>query len=496
MSKVVIIGAGVGGLATAARLSAAGHDVTVLEQAERIGGKLSLHEASGFRWDTGPSLLTMPHVLEETFAAAGAQLADHLTLERLNPIATYRFADGTRLHSDANVESFFIRLDEELSRGSGEDWRRLLRAAQAMWDVVEQPFLRSPLGGARGIARQARRWRDLPKISPLLTLRELGRRHIRDPRLRMFLERYATYTGSDPRRAPATLAVIPYVEQHFGGWYVAGGLYGIVEALATVAQSHGTAIRTAAPVGKVQLRGRTVSGVELDDGEVVPADIVVANADAAQVYRELLPPDVAQRPLQRLQRAERSLSGFVLLLGVRDNGDEMPHHTVLFPSDYDAEFDAIFGPRPRPAADPTLYIAAPPDTSVAPPGHRSWFVLANAPRHGYVDWRNTATAGGYTDHLLERLSDRGLDLSGRIVQQQVLTPHDLQLRTRAPGGAIYGTSSNGVRSAFLRPSNTTPVNGLYLVGGSSHPGGGLPLVLLSASIVSSLVERRQRHSRS
>ena len=485
-SRVVVIGAGVGGLATAVRLAAAGHSVTVLEQADAVGGKLGLAERGGFRWDTGPSLLTMPHVLADTFAAAGVRLDDVLTLQRLDPIASYRFADGTTLTAAADLDEFCAHLDDVLEPGSGDDWRRLTERAAAMWRVVEQPFLRSPIGGWGGLARQSLRLRDLPVVAPHRTLRELGRHYLRDARLRMLLERYATYTGSDPRRAPATLAVIGYVEQRFGGWYVEGGLHRIAAALAATAREQGTVIRTGADVTRITLSGNAVHGVELAGGERIAADVVVANADATTVYRDLLPQSAGAAPLRRLRGAVPSLSGFVLLLGV-DGGPKLPaHHTVLFPRDYDAEFDAIFGPRPAPVADPTLYIAAPDDRAVAPHGQRSWFVLVNAPRSGPVDW-NEATTDCYRDHLLEVLAARGFDVSDSLVEQHVLSPADLQRRTRAVGGAIYGTSSNGVRSAFLRPSNATGVNGLFLVGGSSHPGGGLPLVLLSAGIVTELV---------
>jgi len=165
----------------------------------------------------------------------------------------------------------------------------------------------------------------------------------------------------------------------------------------------------------------------------------------------------------------------------------MGHHTVLFPADYDAEFDAIFGPRPQPVPDPTLFISAPDDPALAPPGHQTWFVLANAPRQDVVDWTAAGVSDGYRDRLLGLLARRGLDVRDRIVSCQTLSPADLAARTRAVGGAIYGTSSNGARAAFLRPANRSPVRGLYLVGGSAHPGGGLPLVTLSAWIVADLI---------
>ena len=235
-----------------------------------------------------------------------------------------------------------------------------------------------------------------------------------------------------------------------------------------------------------------VSGVELDGGEVLPADVVVANTDAATVYGSLVDAPAAAR---RLDRTTPSLSGFVLLLAVEGRTPGLAHHNVLFPADYDAEFDAVFGSPARPVEDPTLYVSAPDDPAVRPLGCEAWFVLVNAPRHvagpkpgrGALDWRVPGLASSYADHVLELLERRGLPVRDRVLWSQVLTPADLEERTGAPGGAIYGTSSNGATAAFLRPANRSPVPGLFLVGGSAHPGGGLPLVALSAAIVADLV---------
>jgi phytoene dehydrogenase-like protein len=223
----------------------------------------------------------------------------------------------------------------------------------------------------------------------------------------------------------------------------------------------------------------------------VPADVVVANADATHLYRDLLPRAVAGPALDRLARTTPSLSGFVLLLAVRGRTPGLRHHTVAFSADYDAEFDAIFGARPTPVDDPTVYVCAPDDPAMRPDAdHESWFVLVNAPRHDPqhgVDWDAPGLAERYADRVLTVLAARGLDVRDRLLWHEVRTPADLERATRAPGGSIYGTSSNGPRAAFLRPANASPVPGLFLVGGSAHPGGGLPLVGLSAEIVADLV---------
>jgi phytoene dehydrogenase-like protein len=235
--------------------------------------------------------------------------------------------------------------------------------------------------------------------------------------------------------------------------------------------------------------------VRLADGEPVPADVVVCNADAAALYRDLLPPGApVRRARAALRRVTPSSSGFVLLLALRGRTPDLAHHTVLFPADYDAEFDALFGTRthrPRPVADPTVYVSAPDDPATRPDADsESWFVLVNAPRHdpgAGVDWTAPGLTDQYADQVLETMARRGLDVRDRVRWRVVRTPADLARETGSVGGSIYGTSSNGARAAFLRPGNAAALPGLFLVGGSAHPGGGLPLVTLSAQIVAGLV---------
>ena len=487
MSRVVVIGAGVGGLAAAARLAAAGHDVTVCEAAGTIGGKLGSYERDGFRFDTGPSLVTMPQVFTDLFEATGGWPAG-LSLQRLDPIARYRFADGTTFDATDDLDDFCGRL-ESWSPGSGADWRAFHSRARRVWEASRGPFLESTLAGPSTIARLALRHpTDIAAIAPGRSLRSLGRRHLRDPRLRTFLDRYATYTGSDPRRAPAALAAVPYVEQAYGGWYIPGGLRRLGEAVHDRAVERGASVLLDARVTAISTAAGAVDGVRLAGGRLLPADVVVANADAAHVYGDLVDAPAASR---RLARATPSLSGFVLLLALRGRTPGLAHHTVLFPADYDAEFDAVFGAPARPVADPTIYLSVPDDPLVRPDGHEAWFVLVNAPRHGVgrgaIDWRAPGLADAYAEQLLDLLAERGLPVRDRLLWREVRTPADLEARTGAVGGAIYGTSSNGVAAAFLRPANRSPVPGLFLVGGSSHPGGGLPLVTLSAQIVAGLI---------
>jgi phytoene desaturase len=474
MSRVVVVGAGVGGLACAVRLAAAGHRVTVHERADVVGGKLGRHARDGFVFDTGPSLFTLPQVF--------ADLVPDLDLVPLDPVVRHVFPDGSRLDSSADPQVFAARIAAAFGADAAADWRRLWRRAQRVWDASWRDILRSPVDSPLSLAGLAWRLGDLAAIAPGRSLRGLGRHHLRDARLRMLLDRYATYTGADPRRAPAALVAVPYAELAFGGWYLRGGLRTLADALLERCRALGVAVVTGSAVTAIDAVGGRVRGVRLAGGTRVPADVVVANVDALTVYRDLLP-----TPGRLAGLTDRSLAGFVLLLGVRGSTPGLAHHTVLFPDDYDAEFDAVFGDPgrgvpARPAPDPTVFVTVADDPTARPPGHESWFVLVNAPRHGTalsaVDWRRPGLADAYADRILDVLAARGVDVRGRLVFREIRTPADLADATAAPGGAIYGTAGG-----LLRPANRGPVDGLFLVGGSTHPGGGLPMVTLSARIV-------------
>ncbi len=466
LSRVVVIGAGVGGLSVAARLAATGHHVTVVEQAATVGGKLGRYQrhapAGTFRFDTGPSLLTLPQVFADL----------DLDLVPVDPIVRHVFPDGARLDSCPDPAEFATRIGAVFGARAAAEWRRLWRRAARVWEASWRDILTSSVDGPRDLVRLAWRLRDLAAIAPGRTLRSLSRR-FSDPRLGMLLDRYATYAGADPRRAPAALVAIPYAELAFGGWYLRGGLGTLADALLARCTDAGVTVHTGLPVERIETAGRAVTGVRLGDGSALRADLVVANADALAVYRDLLP-----TPRRAAALADRGLAGFVLLLGVRGRTDGLAHHTVFFPRDYDAEFDAVFRAG-VPVDDPAVFVTVADDPAVRPDGYEAWFVLVNAAPHGRVDWTAPGLAGRYADHVLTTLAKRGIDVRDRVVFREIRTPADLARATRSPGGSIYG----GATHRLLRPPNTGPVRGLYLVGGSVHPGGGLPMVTLSARIV-------------
>jgi phytoene desaturase len=470
--KVAVVGAGVAGLAAAVRLAHAGHAVTVLERAAAPGGKCGRVTRDGFTWDSGPSLLTMPWVFDALFADTGAPLADELDLLRVEPVTRYAFADGTQVDISADLPRTVAAL-EAWSPGAGADWVRFLGTCAGMWraslPVLCGPPPWPPERGTAGAPRPS--LGDLVRVKPWWTLRQLAARHARDPRLRLVIERFATYAGADPRRAPAALAVAGYVEHAWGAWHPRGGLYALVEALVRRLDALGGELRCETPVHGILRHGGDVAGVQTGAG-AVHADAVVTDVDEAQVraWLGVRGPDT-----------ERSLSGLALLLGLRGRTRDVAHHTITFPADYDAEFDDVFVHR-RPVRDPTLYVSVPSATEPgdAPRDCESWFVLVNAPAGGDgADWAAEQ----------ERLVDR-LGVRDRLVCAQRRSPADLERETGALGGSIYGRAPHGRLATLRRPGRTIAgVHNLWLAGGTVHPGGGLPLVMLGAASVARAIGR-------
>lgn len=485
MTRIVIVGAGVGGLGAGVRLASAGCEVIVLEAAADVGGKLGIATTDGYTFDTGPSLLTMPFTLEETLATAGVKISDRLDLRRVDPLCHYHWDDGselvTRSDSDATAAAF-----EAFEHGAGQSWHALLAQGKRTWDLSLPLFLSAAVDSPIDLARRSGRPIDPRDILAHITLDRYGARHFHDPRLRQLLDRYATYSGSDPARAPATLSVIPYTESAYGAWHPLGGMHRIAEVLRDVVVEQGGEVRCSTPVARIVTEAGRATGVETTTGEWIAADAVIANCDAAHLYGDLV---AAPKQARQIASAPASLSGFVLMLGVAGRSPQLAHHNIWFPRDYRAEFADIFDD-PQPPNTPTIYLCNPAvtDPSCAPEGDESWFVLINAPRQGPVDW--DAEGERYQERILDRLDSLGLRARERARTIIRRTPADLERLTGAPGGAIYGTASMGAKAAFLRPRNASPAyQRLYLASGSAHPGGGLPLVLLSGKIAAELVLR-------
>jgi phytoene desaturase len=504
-SDVVIIGGGVGGLAAAVRLAARGKRVTLVEKNPRVGGKLNYWEAPHpsrtgelFRFDTGPSLLTMPFVFKDLFEAAGEDVRHHLPITKLDPVARFQWADGM---------TFSLRSDErameaEVARVFPDDvagWKTFFARGKHIWDLAGEFFLMNspeqimksddfrPLDGLRMLTIPFR-------IGMFGKFSRVIDKHIRSPRFREVLYQYATYSGASPFKCPATLAVIPFCELHFCGWYVQGGMYTIARSLEAVARKLGVDIRTGIGVTKIHIdpgKKPRARGVQLSTGETIEAGAVVCNADVVWAYQNLI--DAAHRPHfsdAKLKSLEPSGSGMVLLLGVEGTYPQLAHHTKFMPADYRSDLRAMFETRTVPD-DPCIYVCATTrtDATQAPAGCENLFVLTSAPPiDGTLDWSRALPQ--YRQQVIRTLETRfGLtDLSKRIVVERAWCPTDLQRDYNANAGSIYGISSNGIRAAFMRPPNRDKkISNLFFAGGATHPGGGLPLVALSGKIVAELV---------
>ncbi|MFN4243734.1 MAG: phytoene desaturase family protein [Tepidisphaerales bacterium] len=508
--RVVVVGGGVGGLSAAVRLAHGGAAVTLVEKNPQVGGKLNLWDVEHphrpgerFKFDTGPSLITLPQVFEQLFTSVGERMSDHLKLLRLDPIQKYVWADGTVLEAWADQEA----MEREVARISPGDvagWRAFFERGRRIWELSAEMFLwHAP--------EQLLRKKDEPfdprKALSMLTIPlRIGMfqrfsavvdKHVKHPKLREVLYQYATYSGASPFLAPATLAVIPYAEFGFGGWYIDGGLYRLAEVLERLTVARGGVVRKGEAVGEVLVepdgkgRGR-VRGVRLAGGEELAADAVVVNADVVYAYERLIPSRWRRRYSDRvLRKLEPGGSGMVLLLGVEGRYEQLAHHTKFMPADYASDLRAMFETKTVPD-DPCIYVccSTKTDASQAPAGCENLFVLCSAPAlegHG-PDW--TTEGPRYRDQVVRTLEHRfGLtDLSRRIVVEKRYTPADLKRDYNANAGAIYGIGSNSRRTAFLRPPNRDrDVRGLYFAGGATHPGGGLPLVTLSGKIAAEMV---------
>ena len=497
--KIVVIGAGMGGMTAAARLSRGGHEVVVYEASSQVGGKCRTEWIGKVAFDTGPSLLTLPAVYKDFFQRTGKPMGFVCPIESVDPSFDYRFADGSNVKfSNLSRNKTLDSITEAFGAESAAQWDRIMKRAERMWDVSRGPFIESELKSPFSLIKRITFVRDMKIIAPWKTLRVHADGILKDQRLRFIMDRYATYSGSDPRKAPAVLSTIAFVEESFGAWHVKGGLGQLTEKVYRRAVDVGVTFYLDSPVSEITTKGKKATGVILADGTVVEADAVVANADASLVYSKLIKGHkrTLRKARKNIEKADVSVAGFSLLLGIRKDPNQiLNHHTILFPENYDAEFDAIFS-HGKPVEKPTIYICAPQDPDMTKDENlEGWFVLVNAPTNGQFDWNDKEFARNYANSIIDQIEARGISVRDRLESLTVRTPADLEAAVHAPGGAIYGTSSNGARAAFMRAKNRSQIKGLYLVGGSAHPGGGLPLVGISGDLVTEAIgyEKNARH---
>jgi phytoene desaturase len=473
VNQVIIIGAGIGGLSAAIRLAHKGYRVSIYEQLDRPGGKMGELRAEGFRFDTGPSVITLRHVFEQLWREVGHDLNDYVQFVPLDPVTRYFWRDGMVLDATTNEDA----MCERISKFAPQDvdgYRKFMRYVQKLYETISGPFLYRQQPGLLDLFKLP--LADVFKIDALRTMHQAVRAYFTDPHLVQLFDRFATYNGSSPYQAPATLNVITHVEMALGAWYPHGGVFQLAKAFEWLAKELGVKIHYQTPVTEICTTANTVSGIRLKNGETVKANSVIANADVAWTYETLLPNhSKAKRSTLQL---EPSCSGFVLMLGMQGQHDALAHHNIFFSNDYPHEFDDIFIQKIAPS-DPTLYlcITSKTDPDHAPANHENWFVLANAPYLSKAfDWDSQRER--YASQIKQQLFERMT--KANVIFERVLTPLDLQNTYGGNRGAIYGFSSNTKLAAFMRPNNRArSINNLYFANGSAHPGGGVPLVTLS-----------------
>ena len=486
-SKAIVIGGGFGGLATAIRLQAAGQAVTLIEAREHLGGRAYQLKKDGFTFDMGPSLITAPHLLEDIWTAAGRSLKEDITLVPLSPFYRIYFQDGryfdywgTAAEDEAEIAKFEPR-DVAGYRTFLADTQRIYERAFA--DLADQPFLK--LSGFLGVAP------ELVRLGAQRSVYSYVSHYFRNPQLRMVFSFHPLFIGGNPFRASAIYSIVPYLERLGGVHFSPGGMYSLVEAMERLFLSLGGEVRCGIPVDLILLKDRRASGVRLEDGTAFQADVVIANSDVASTYFNLLPASTRPRQItKRLKKYHYSMSCFLLYLGIHRQYEHLRHHTIIMPDRYQKLIHDIFDGQGIPE-DLALYLHTPSktDPSMAPPGGDSLYVLAPVPNlaHG-IDWQREAPAfRNKIIHFLEQEAGfEGLEAS--IVTEQAFTPLDFESELRSYLGAAFSIEPTLFQSAYFRPHNrSNDIEGLYFVGAGTHPGAGLPGVLLSANITSRLV---------
>ncbi|WP_234735620.1 1-hydroxycarotenoid 3,4-desaturase CrtD [Tellurirhabdus bombi] len=492
LKTAAVVGAGIAGIASAIRLAVKGYQVTVFEANGYAGGKLSNFELKGYRFDAGPSLFTMPHLVEELFQLAGKNPTDYFEYIQLEETCRYFWDDGTRLTAWSDPARFGTEVEATLGEPA-EHLLTHLRDSATKYEITEKLFLHRSL-------HKLSTWFNADALNGYLNLHKLGifgtmnaanEQRFQHPKLVQLFNRYATYNGSDPYQTPATMNIIPHLEYNIGTFFPKEGMIGITNSLVRLAEDLGVRFHFNTAVREIMSRKGQVTGLKIAPGHSptseseVQADLVVSNMDVVNTFRKLLPH--ARQP-ERILRQPKSSSGLIFYWGIRKTFPELKLHNIFFSNNYRAEFDHLFH-RQDLFDDPTIYlnITSKHKSDDSPPGGENWFLLINAPNNTGQDWDALITKT--RQNIIRKLSHvLGHDIAPLIECEAILDPRTIELRTSSSQGALYGNSSNNRFAAFLRhPNFSKEFKNLYFVGGSVHPGGGIPLCLLSAKIATDLV---------
>ncbi|REK15557.1 MAG: phytoene desaturase [Planctomycetota bacterium] len=499
-ADVVVVGAGLGGLAAASTLAARGYQVTVVERNAWLGGKSAVLEDRGYRFDMGPTILTLPSVLRRVFSEAGRSLDDYLELIRLDPQWRCFFADNTQFDLVESVPEMAARLRTfSGSTRTAAGYEKFHQVSKQLDEVSNRFFFWKSVGGIAD-TMDLKGSLSLGVLRDVLSLRfgrtvsGLVRSYIPDQRIAQMIDHFTQYVGSSPEASPAVLCGIAHMQTNEGIWYPRGGIRAVPEALTRLGKEQDIRYLTGRMVRSIDSAGGRVSGVTLDDGQTIKAAAVVSNSDCVRTRDELLPAATRAGFLSR-RKVEAACSGVVLYLGLRQKYDKLLHHNFVFSRDPHAEFQQIYS-EGEPAEDPTCYVCAPSmsDDTVAPGEGESLYVLVHTPYlRKHHNWRTMLP--GYRDVIIEKLKKTaGLeDIEDRIEVEHALTPEDIDRRYHVLKGAIYGLASHGRFFGAFKPANRVrELTGLYLAGGSAHPGPGMPMVVMSGWIAADAVDQDLR----
>ncbi len=495
----IVIGSGLAGLASACTLAARGHRVMVLEKNEWLGGKAAVHHRDGYRFDMGPTILTLPSVLTRIFQEAGKNVSDYLDLVPLDPQWRCFFQDGSTLDLVSDTEQMKKNLGDFSANPEAvkAGYDRFMQISKQLHAVSDKFFFWKNVGGISDTLEVKGAF-SLDVLKDVLSLRmgtsvaTLVRKCVPDAKAAQMIDHFTQYVGSSPEASPAVLCGIAHMQTQEGVWYPIGGTRAVPEALQRLGTELGVEYRTQAEVESILLTGDKVRGVRLTSGEEIACTAIVSNCDSVRTHRELLQGATPSQAFEKRRKYEPACSGVVLYLGLNKRYDHLLHHNFVFSRDPHEEFDWIYN-KGEPAPDPTAYVCAPSLTEpkVAPEGGEALYILVHTPYlRPHHRWDEMLPK--YREVILDKLATTGgmKDIRDRIVCEDALTPEGIHKRYRVLNGAIYGLASHGKFVGAFKPANRSKdIRGLYLAGGAAHPGPGMPMVMMSGWIAADTLDR-------
>lgn len=485
--KIAIVGSGIGGLGAAIRLQSAGHEVTVFETNSQAGGKIAEIKQDGYRFDAGPSLFTMPENVIELFEVTGKNPANYFSYERVGESCRYFYPDGTELIAWEDKEKFATECAEKL----GVERHVIinyLNHSEELYDITAHLFLYKSLHKLSTYLNfnTFKSVFKLHKLNLTKSMNQVNVKRLGHPKLVQLFNRFATYNGSNPYVAPGILNIIPHLEFNMGTYFAKGGMINVARSTFQLASDIGVEFNFNTPVDEILIERKKAVGVRVK-GQDLNFDAVISNADVVPTYRKLLPN--LKAPTKTMDQ-ERSISAVIFYWGISKQFEKLGLQNIFFSDDYPAEFDHLFN-KGSMIDDPTVYvhISSVLEPADAPDGCANWFVMINAPNNTGQDWDKLIAEARV--NALRKLSEKlGEDIEPLIETEAVLDPRSIEARTASYRGALYGASSNGLFASFIRhPNFSQKIKDLYFCGGSVHPGGGIPLCLLSGKIVSDLISK-------